>query len=149
MPYNSLQPLFFVLNPPMPRVVPQHVPFVPSPDQLLWKKDHRFQELPKGKAREAVNKRIRDLVIELVGKLPAGPYPPHHNDHPVSKPLIGVGQNNYKRIGTYYVIVSDSFNDLPLLVTQNALVSAPCQQGMQKQNALLQSRLRRGVRHAT
>ena len=128
MPYNSLQPLFFILNPPMPRVVPQHVPFVPSQDQLLWKKDHRFQEFPKAKAHEAVNKRIRYLVIDLVGTLPAGPYPPHHNDHPVSKPLIGIGQQNYKRIGSYYVIVSNSFNDLLLLGTQNALVSAPCQQ---------------------
>ena len=128
MPYNSLQPLFFILNPPMPRVVPQHVPFVPLQDQLLWKKDHRFQELPKAKAREAVNTRIRHLVIDLAGTLPAGPYPPHHNDHPVSMPLIGIGQQNYKRIGSYYVIVSNSFNDLLLLGTQNALVSAPCQQ---------------------
>jgi len=57
----------------MPRVVPQHVAFVPSQDQLLWKKDPRFQELSKVKARDAINKRIRELVIDLVGKPPAGP----------------------------------------------------------------------------
>ena len=133
----------------MPRVVPQHVAFVPSQDQLLWKKDPRFQELSKVKARDAINKRIRELVIDLVGKPPAGPYPPHHNDHPVSKPLIGVGQNNYQRIGSYFVIVSNLFNNLLLLVTQNALVPARCQRGMQKKGVLLQSWLRRGVCHAT
>jgi hypothetical protein len=91
----------------MPKVV---LPFVPSQDQLLWKKDPRFQELSKVKARDAINKRIRELVTDLVGKPPAGPYPPHHGDHFVSKPLIGVGQNNYQRIGSYFVIVSDLFN---------------------------------------
>jgi hypothetical protein len=133
----------------MPKVVPQQVPFVPSQDQLLWKKDPRFQELSKVRARDAINQRIRELVIDLVGKPPAGPYLPHHNDHSVSKPLIGVGQNNYQRIGSYFVIVSNLFNNLLLLVTQNALVPARCQQGMQKKGVLLQSRLCRGVRHAT
>jgi len=133
----------------MPKVVPQHVPFIPSKDQLLWKKDPRFQELTKVQARNAITKRIHELVIDLVGKPPAGPYLPHHNDHPVSKLVIGVGQNNYQRIGSYFVIVSNLFNNLLLLVTKNALVPAPCQPGMQKKSVLLHSCLRRGVHHAT
>lgn len=106
----------------MPKVPLQPVPFIPSQDQLLWKKDPRFQGLSKTKARDAVNKKIRELVIELVGKPPAGPYLPHHDDHPVSTPQIGVGQNNYKRIGSYFIIVSNLSTDLSLLFTQNAVV---------------------------
>ena len=149
MPYDSPQTLFFILNPPMPRVVPQNIPFVPLQDQLLWKKNPHFQELSKVNACDAINKRICELVIDLVGKPLVGPYPPHHNDHPISKPLIGVGQSNYQRIGSYFIIISNLFNNLPLLVTQNILVPACCQQGMLKKGVLLQSQLHRGVPYAT
>ena len=110
----------------MPKVPPQSAPFVPSKNQLLWKKDPRFQDLPKTKARDAVNVSIRELVIELVGKPPAGPYLPHHKDHPVSTPQIGVGHDNYKRIGSYHIIVSNLSSDSSLWVTQNAVVLARC-----------------------
>jgi len=85
---------------------------------------------------------------QLSGQTAGGPIA-HHNDHPVSKPLIGVGQNNYQRIGSYFVIVSNLFNNLLLLVTKNALVPARCQPGMQKKSVLLHSCLHRGVHHAT
>lgn len=80
------------------------VPFTPSDSQLLWKKDPRLKGLTLSKARTAVNQYIRDLVIDLAGK-PPDCAPPHHRNHPVSRPHIAVGQNNYKKIGSYFVLV--------------------------------------------
>ena len=88
---------------PMPKAKP--VPFTPSDSQLLWKKDLRLKGLTFSKARTAVNRHIHNLVIDLAGK-PPNHAPPHHRNHPVSRPQIAVGQNNYRKIGSYFVLVS-------------------------------------------
>jgi hypothetical protein len=88
----------------MPKAEP--VPFTPSGSQLLWKKDPRFKGLTLSKARTAVNQYIRKLVIDLAGK-PPNRAPPHHLDHPVSRPQISIGRKNYSKIGSYYVLVSN------------------------------------------
>jgi hypothetical protein len=87
----------------MPKEKP--VAFTPSDSQLLWKKDTRLKGLTFTKARTAVNQYIHNLVIDLAGK-PPNLAPPHHRNHPVSRPQIAVGQNNYRKIGSYYVLVS-------------------------------------------
>jgi hypothetical protein len=88
---------------PMPKAKP--VPFRPSDSQLLWKKDPRVKGLTLSKARTAVNQYIRNLVIDLAGN-PPNHAPPHHHDHPVSRPQISIGQKNYSKIGSYFVLVS-------------------------------------------
>lgn len=101
--------------------------FKPSESQLLWKKDPRFLGMTITKARDSVNKAIRELVIDLVGKPPAGPFLPHHKGHPVSSPQIGVGKDNYQRIGSYYVMVRLMFNIiLPPISLKDWLVSTSC-----------------------
>jgi hypothetical protein len=87
----------------MPKAKP--VPFTPSDSQLLWKKDPRLKGFTFSKARTAVNQYIHNLVIDLARK-PPNHASPHHHNHPVSRPQIAVGQNNYKKIGSYYVLVS-------------------------------------------
>ena len=91
----------------MPKAKPVTVSFTPSDSQLLWKKDPRLKGLTFSKARTAVNQYIRSLVIDLAGNPPnCAPPSPHHRNHPVSRPQIAVGQNNYRKIGSYYVLVS-------------------------------------------
>lgn len=100
--------LYYPASPIMPKAKPQAVPFMPSDSQLLWKKDPRFKGLTISKARTAVNQYIRNLVIDLAGNPPnSSCAPPHHRDHPVSRPQISVGQKNYSKIGSYYVLVSN------------------------------------------
>ena len=36
---------------------------------LLWQRDHRFKDLARREALEAVRERIKDLAIELAGKV--------------------------------------------------------------------------------
>jgi hypothetical protein len=101
--FNGEKPSHLIPPSPMPKAKP--VPFTPSDSQLLWKKDPRLKGLTFSKARTAVNQYIHNLVIDLAEK-PPNHASPHHHNHPVSRPQIAVGQNNYKKIGSYYVLVS-------------------------------------------
>jgi hypothetical protein len=130
----------------MPKAKP--VPFMPSDSQLLWKKDPRVKGLTLSKARAAVNKYIRNLVINLAGK-PPDLAPPHHHDHPVSRPQISIGQKNYSKIGSYYVLVSkhelvfgDGHSEL-------ALVLSNFRRQLPQEYTLCYPAFRGGVHHAT
>lgn len=110
-------------------------PFIPSDDQLLWKKHVDLNSLTKSDARTAVNRRIREVAEDLALDPPQDMYEPYHQGHPVATPQVAVGHDDYTKLGRYYLMVCPNYNSVYHLISQFHLVCFSKSSNMRKEDS--------------